>query len=40
MHGAILLFTNELPTDDDIAKIMEPYAEWVCDTSVFYWDGW
>ena len=40
MHGAMLLFTNELPTDDDITKIMEPYAEWACDTSVFCWDSW
>lgn len=40
MHGAILLFTNELPTNDEIAEIMEPYAEWACNTSVFCWDSW
>lgn len=41
MHGAALLFTNEIPTDEDIIEIMEPYAEWSRDTSsVFYWDEW
>ena len=42
MHYCIYLFTKELPTDEQIQKIMEPYSEYNPDQvdSDIRWDSW
>jgi len=42
MHCCVYLFTKELPNDEQIQKIMEPYSEYNPDQvcSDISWDSW